>query len=99
MTSLTDDLASVLGDALILEQTERISRARDTWSRSQIAITGGRPEVAPVAVCAPDTTELLAEAVKVCRAHGAPMILEAVDLACAAVCWPRPNRWCSAPSA
>ncbi|MEZ5279619.1 MAG: FAD-binding oxidoreductase [Acidimicrobiales bacterium] len=74
MTSLTDDLASVLGDALILEQTERVSRARDTWSRSQIAITGGRPEVAPVAVCAPDTTELLAEAVKVCRAHGAPMI-------------------------
>lgn len=71
---LTDDLASVLGEGLLLGDTERAERARDTWMRSQIPISAGEPVVAPVAVCAPGTTEELAEAVRICVSHGAPMI-------------------------
>ncbi|MDG2028320.1 MAG: FAD-binding oxidoreductase [Acidimicrobiales bacterium] len=71
---LTDDLASVLGDGLLLDEAERAERARDTWMRSQIPLSAGQAVVAPVAVCAPADAVELAEAVKICIAHGAPMI-------------------------
>ena len=74
MTELTDELAGVLGDGLMLAAIDREARARDTWMRSQIPLTAGEPVVAPIAVCAPVTAEELAEVVRICRAHGAPMI-------------------------
>ena len=72
--TLIDDLAAVLGDGLLLNESDRADRARDTWMRSQIPISAGEAVVAPLAVCAPATTEELSAAVKVCRAHGVTMI-------------------------
>ncbi|MEZ5246265.1 MAG: FAD-binding oxidoreductase [Acidimicrobiales bacterium] len=73
--SLIDDLGAVLGsDALLLDDGDRAARSRDTWMRSQIPLSAGETVAAPVAVVAPESTAELAEAVKVCRAHGAPMI-------------------------
>lgn len=74
MSGLVDDLQAALGAGLLLEAQDREARARDTWMRSQIPLSAGEAIVAPVAVCAPATTEELAEAVKICRRHGAPMI-------------------------
>ena len=74
MTGLTDDLRAALGDEVMLEPSARAERARDTWMRSQIPLSAGEAVVAPVAVCAPSSTEGLAEAVAICRRHGAPMI-------------------------
>jgi alkyldihydroxyacetonephosphate synthase len=73
-TRLTDELAAVLGDGLMLADSDRAQRARDTWMRSQIPISAGEAVAAPVAVCAPAGAEELAEVVKICRSHGAPMI-------------------------
>ena len=73
--SLIDDLAGVLEPAaLLLDDTDRAARARDTWMRSQIPLSAGETVAAPTAVVAPSSAVELAEAVKVCRAHGAPMI-------------------------
>jgi alkyldihydroxyacetonephosphate synthase len=74
VTKLTDDLAGVLGDRLLLGESDRADRARDTWMRSQIPVSAGIAPVAPLAACAPATAEELAEVVKICRSHGAPMI-------------------------
>lgn len=73
--SLIDDLAGVLEPAaMLLDDVDRAARARDTWMRSQIPLSAGEAVATPVAVVAPSSTVELAEAVKVCRAHGAPMI-------------------------
>lgn len=72
--TLISDLEAALGDRLLLDDSARAARARDTWSRSQIPISGGATEVLPTAVCTPATTEELADVVRICRAHGAPMI-------------------------
>ncbi|MEQ8842208.1 MAG: FAD-binding oxidoreductase [Acidimicrobiales bacterium] len=73
--TLLDDLRDNLDPAsLLLGETERSERARDTWMRSQIPISAGRAVVAPVAVCAPVSADQLAEVVRICRRHGAPMI-------------------------
>ncbi|MCP3937491.1 MAG: FAD-binding oxidoreductase [Actinomycetia bacterium] len=74
MKTLLDDLSAVLGAGLLLDEDQRVERARDTWSRSQIAITAGEPEVAPMAVCAPVNAAEMAEVVSICRAHKVPMI-------------------------
>jgi alkyldihydroxyacetonephosphate synthase len=71
---LLDELAGVIGEGLLLDDVERAERARDTWMRSQIPISAGEAVVAPVAVCAPADAGELAAVVKICRAHGAPMI-------------------------
>ena len=73
-TKLTDALGGVLGDGLMLAEAERVERARDTWMRSQIPISAGEKVAVPVAVCAPASAEELAEVVKICRSHGAPMV-------------------------
>ena len=73
--SLIDDLAGVLEpSALLLDDVDRAARSRDTWMRSQIPLSAGETVAAPIAVVAPSSAVELAEAVKVCRAHGAPMI-------------------------
>ncbi len=72
--TLLDDLAGVLGDGLLTTESDRAERARDTWMRSQIPISAGTPVTAPVAVAAPADAAGLAEVVRVCRAHGTPMI-------------------------
>jgi len=73
--TLIDDLTGALDPAsLLLDSTERVERARDTWMRSQIPVSAGETVVAPVAVCAPASAEEMAEAVKICGAHRAPMI-------------------------
>lgn len=72
--TLLADLQTMLGDGLIVDENARAERARDTWSRSQIPVSAGAPEVLPRAVCAPSSTEQLAEVVTICRRHRAPMI-------------------------
>ena len=73
--TLIDDLTAGLDPAsLLLAENERAERARDTWMRSQIPLSAGSAIVAPLAVVAPTTAAELAEAMKICRAHGAPMI-------------------------
>jgi alkyldihydroxyacetonephosphate synthase len=72
--TLLDDLSAALGDALLLGDDERAARARDTWMRSQIPLSAGEAIVAPIAVIAPSSAEELAEAIQICRRHGAPMI-------------------------
>ncbi len=74
MSKLTDDLAAILGDGLLQTEAERSARARDTWMRSQIPVSAGSPVIAPVAVCAPTSSEELAEVVRTCIAHRAAMI-------------------------
>jgi alkyldihydroxyacetonephosphate synthase len=73
--TLIDALRHAVDDAsLLLSDDQRSARARDTWMRSQIPLSAGEAIVAPVAVVAPASAAELSEAVKVCRAHGAPMI-------------------------
>ncbi len=74
MTGLITDLGAALGPGLLLDRTDRAARARDTWMRSQIPISTGAPVVVPVAVAAPADVGELAEVVRICRAHRAPMI-------------------------
>lgn len=74
MSTLIDDLAAILGDGLLLTEAERRARARDTWMRSQIAVSAGSPVTAPLAVCAPSSSEELAETVRACLTHRTPMI-------------------------
>lgn len=72
---LTDDLAAAVdAESLLLGDGDRAERARDTWMRSQIPLSAGASVVAPAAVVAASSAAELAEAVQVCRAHGAPMI-------------------------
>ncbi len=72
--TLLDDLAGAVGDGLLLDPGARTARARDTWMRSQIPLSAGEPPITPIAVCAPATTAEMAETVRICRAHGAPMV-------------------------
>ena len=74
MSKLISDLAAILGDGLLQTEAERSARARDTWMRSQIPISAGTPIVAPLAVCAPSSTEELAEVVRTCISHNTAMI-------------------------
>ncbi len=74
MSKLIGDLSAILGDGLLLTDTERSVRARDTWMRSQIPISAGSPIVAPLAVCAPSSSEQLAEVVRACNTHRTAMI-------------------------
>lgn len=75
MSSLTEHLASILGESgLLLESGERSARARDTWSRSQIPISQGEHEVLPLAVAAPATTEELAAVILACQEHDTAMV-------------------------
>ena len=74
MSELIDDLAAILGDGLLQTEAERSARARDTWMRSQIPVSAGSPVTVPLAVCAPTSSEELAEAVRACIAHDTAMI-------------------------
>ncbi len=74
MKRLIADLAAILGEGLLQTATERSSRARDTWMRSQIPVSAGSPLVAPLAVCAPSSSEDLAEVVRICIAHDTAMV-------------------------
>ncbi len=74
MSKLIDDLAAILGDGLLQTETERSARARDTWMRSQIPVSAGSPVIAPLVVCAPSSSEELAEVVRACIAHDTAMI-------------------------
>jgi alkyldihydroxyacetonephosphate synthase len=74
MTLIDDLAAAVDGESLLLSDDDRAARARDTWMRSQIPLSAGESVAAPIAVVAPASAAELAEAVKVCRAHGVPMI-------------------------
>ena len=71
--SLIDELADLLGDDLLLDDDARRHRARDTWPRSEFDQWQGRLTL-PMAVAAPSTTERLADTVRLCGAHQAPMI-------------------------
>lgn len=73
MTDLIDELAAVLGDGLIRDETQRAERARDTWMRSEILKGEGSFEL-PLAVAAPIDAGQLSEVVKLCRSHGVKMI-------------------------
>jgi alkyldihydroxyacetonephosphate synthase len=71
--TLIDDLTRALGDGVISDPAARLERAVDTWSRA--AIDGHGPALGgPAAVCAPASTAAVAEAVNICRAHGAPIV-------------------------
>ena len=75
MSGLIEQLSAILGDAgLLSSDQERSDRARDTWSRSQIGVSLGADEVLPLAVAAPATTQEMADVVRACSKHGAPMI-------------------------
>ena len=90
MSKLIGALSAILGDGLLLTDTERSARARDAWMRSQIPISAGSPIVAPLAVCAPSSSEELAEVVRACNTHRTappqrrPRCLASVDPAAAA---------------
>ncbi len=79
--TLVNELADLLGDDLLLDDGARRSRARDTWACSEFDQWQGRL-VPPMAVAAPSTTELVAETVRLCRAHGAPMIPRGAGSGC-----------------
>lgn len=71
--TLSHDLAATLGERLISDPAARMERSGDTWSRA--AIEGQGPAASgPAAVCAPASTAELAEVVRICRSHGAPMV-------------------------
>ena len=73
--TLLDDLRGALDSAsLILGDDERAARARDTWMRSQIPLSAGEPGASPMVVVAPASAAELADAVRICRSHGAPMV-------------------------
>ena len=74
MSGLVRDLAAILGAGLLQAEDQRSARARDTWIRSQIPVSAGTPVVAPLAVCAPRSSEELAEVVRICITHDTPMI-------------------------
>ncbi|MCQ3810225.1 MAG: FAD-binding oxidoreductase [Acidimicrobiia bacterium] len=79
--TLLDDLASLLGDELLIDDDARRSRARDTWPRSEFDQWQARL-VLPAAIAMPSTTERVAETVRLCRAHGAPMIPRGAGSGC-----------------
>lgn len=79
--TLVGELADLLGNELLLDDDARRSRARDTWPRSELGKWQGRLEL-PVAVAAPSTAERLADTVRLCRAHGAPMIPRGAGSGC-----------------
>ena len=79
--TLLDDLAGLLGDELLIDDDARRSRARDTWPRSEFDQWQGRL-VLPAAIAMPSTTERVAETVRLCRAHGAPMIPRGAGSGC-----------------
>jgi len=71
--TLTDDLAAALGDGFMSDPHARQERSGDMWSRA--AIAGQGPAAGgPAAVCAPASTEELAEVVSICGVHKAPMV-------------------------
>lgn len=79
--TLFDELADLLDDELLLDDNARRIRARDTWSRSELDQWQGRL-LSPAAVAAPSTTERLAETIRLCRAHGVPMIPRGAGSGC-----------------
>ncbi|WP_419924220.1 FAD-binding oxidoreductase [Candidatus Poriferisocius sp.] len=79
--ALLDELANLLGDDLLLDEGARRRRARDTWPRSELDQWQGRLRL-PAAVAAPSTTERVAETVRLCRAHGVPMIPRGAGSGC-----------------
>ena len=94
MSKLIKDLAAILGDGLLQTEAERSARARDTWMRSQIPISAGTPVVAPLAVCAPSSSEELAEVVRTCIDHNTAMVPRGGGSGWSAECWPAPILWC-----
>ena len=79
--TLMDALSDLLGDELLVDDDARRSRARDTWPRSEFDQWQGRL-VLPAAVAAPSTAEQVAETVRLCRAHRAPMIPRGAGSGC-----------------
>lgn len=73
MSSLIEELESVLGDGLIRDDGGRADRARDTWMRSEMQREDGHFDL-PLVVAAPANTAQMSEVVKICRAHGIKMI-------------------------
>jgi alkyldihydroxyacetonephosphate synthase len=84
MSDVVARLQAALGDAVRLEETDRAAAARDYWARSELEawVGDGWSEGGtlagtarlPRAVVAPTETAALAEAVRICRAHGVPMV-------------------------
>ncbi len=74
MSAVLDALSAALGDAVRSDAGSRGARSHDYWAATALRSWLGRPPELPRAVVRPGSTEAMAEAVRICRAHGAPMI-------------------------
>ena len=67
-------LEAALGDAVATDEAILKAHCRDYWSRSELTDWLGDAQPLPLAVVTPRSTEAMAEAVRLCRAHGTVMV-------------------------
>jgi alkyldihydroxyacetonephosphate synthase len=71
---IVEQLQQVLGDAVRTDAVARARHARDSWALSELHDLEGRPPSGPLAVVEPDSTDGVAETLRICRAAGTPVV-------------------------
>lgn len=74
MQNVIAALERALGAAVATDEPTRRQHARDYWSRSELEDWLGDSTPLPLAVVTPTSTEDMAAAVRICRAHGTAMV-------------------------
>lgn len=74
MGDVLDALREALGDRLRVDEAARAAHRRDTWVLGELHDFEGHPPPLPRAVVEARSTEDVAAAVRICRAHGAPVV-------------------------